>query len=241
LRRTILVGAFLAGACVLSPWAISGEKGGLPKAKAIELTDTPKTQESATTVNFAKAFGLGFDSLNTLGTRIEAARKQADPVSLAGAANELAVAEQVSGKKASLTSDTLMKEAAELAKTRHHSSELKAVSLMAHGNEAIAKDLTTAAAIADKKEKELIAEAKEGGKTRGIMGTLHADSRVNATVFVYVDGRFVGSMGPFGDIYPYLGQTAWETTHLFARSNDGRTWHRNISNAVNNYHWILLP
>src|SRR5438105_600266 len=69
LRRTILVGAFLAGACVLSPWAMSGEKGGQPQAKAIELKDTAKTQEAAATVNFAKALGLSFESLNTLGTR----------------------------------------------------------------------------------------------------------------------------------------------------------------------------
>jgi hypothetical protein len=237
----MLVGAFLAGACVLSPWAMSGEKGGQPQAKAIELKDTAKQQDSAAAVNFAKAFGLSFESLNTLGSRIDTARRQADPVSLASAAHELAVAEQVSGKKASLTADTVLKEAADLAKMRLDPAEIKAVSLLAHGHESIVKDLTTAGAKAEKAEKERIAASKEGTKTRGIMGTLHADSRVNATIFVYVDGRFVGSMGPFGDIYPYIGQTAWETTFLFARSNDGRTWNRNIGSAVNNYHWILLP
>jgi hypothetical protein len=225
---------------VLSPWAISGEKGtGKPKAEVIETKAAP--QEPASGINFGKALGLSFESLNTLGSRIDQARRTADPVSLANAAQELAVAEQVSGKKASLTSAAVMKEAADLAKMRFDPAELKAVSLIAHGDETIAKDLTTACAKAEKAEKERIANAKDGTKTRGIMGQLHADSRVNATIFVYVDGRFVGSMGPFGDIYPYIGQSSWETTHLFARSNDGRTWNRNIHNAVNNYHWVLLP
>jgi hypothetical protein len=226
---------------MLSPWANSGEKGGGGKAKAEVIESKATAQESAAATNFAKALGLSFESLNTLGSRIDQARRQADPVALANAANELAVAEQVSGKKATLTSDALLKEAGALAKMRFDPSELKAVGLLAHSNEALAKELSTAAAKAEKAEKERIAASKEGGKTRGIMGTLHADSRVNATIFVYVDGRFVGSMGPYGDIYPYIGQTAWETTFLSAHSNDGRTWNRQVSSAVNNYHWILMP
>src|SRR5262249_4039454 len=60
------------------------------------------------------------------GSRIDAARRAPDPVALAHAAGELAVAEKVSGKKASLTSKALLAEAAELATLRKEVAELKA-------------------------------------------------------------------------------------------------------------------
>jgi len=239
----VAVAIFLAGACALSPWAISGEKAQAKgKAKAEVIDSKAEQQELAAGINFGKTFGLAFESLNTLGSRIDQARRVYDPVGLACAAQELAIAEQVSGKKASLTSDALTKEAAEMAKMRFDPNELKAVGLIVKGNDTLAKELSTAAAKAAKAEKERIAASKDSGeKTRGIMGTLHADSRVGTTIHVYVDGRFVGTMGPYGDIYPYIGQTAWETTYLSARSNDGRHWHRAVSAGVNNYHWILNP
>lgn len=240
-RRTVAVAIFLAGACALSPWAISGEKAQGGKAKAEVLETKATQQELAAATNFSKTLGLSYESLTTLGSRIDQARRVADPVGLASCAQELAVAEQVSGKKAGLTSDAVLKEAAEMAKMRFDPSELKAVSLIAKGNEALSKELATTAAKAEKAEKERIAAAKEGGKTRGIMGQLHADSRVGTSIHVYVDGRYIGTMGPYGDIYRHLGQTAWETTYLSARSNDGRHWNRNVSAAVNNYHWILYP
>jgi hypothetical protein len=70
---------------------------------------------------------LPFPSLSTLGARIDAARRAPDPVALANAASELNVAEQVSGKKASLTSRQVLQEAAELASLRKQAAELKAV------------------------------------------------------------------------------------------------------------------
>src|SRR5262249_39524235 len=78
-------------------------------------------------VNFRKELKLPFDSLSTLGSRIDAARRKPDPVALAHAANELATAEKVSGKKASLSSKELAKEAAELAGLRKQEAELNAV------------------------------------------------------------------------------------------------------------------
>jgi hypothetical protein len=81
----------------------------------------------ATSVKFRKELNLPYSSLNTLGPRIDAARRASDPVTLAHAANELAVAERVSGKKASLTSSQLIRESAELAKLRRQQKELEAV------------------------------------------------------------------------------------------------------------------
>jgi hypothetical protein len=70
---------------------------------------------------------LPFATLGTLGSRISAARRASDPVALAHAASELAVAEKVSGKKASLTSSAVLKEAAQIAALRKQISELQAV------------------------------------------------------------------------------------------------------------------
>jgi len=81
----------------------------------------------AADIPFRQKLGLPFNSLNTLGSRIDQARRSHDPVALANAANELAVAEKVSGKKASLTSSAVVTEAAELAKLRHQVAELQAV------------------------------------------------------------------------------------------------------------------
>jgi hypothetical protein len=81
----------------------------------------------AHSINFSKELGLPFASLKTLGGRIDAARRTPDPVSLGHLASELHVAEQVSGKKASLTSNAVLKEATELAVMRRKQLELAAL------------------------------------------------------------------------------------------------------------------
>src|SRR5262249_9359362 len=98
-----------------------------PAAADKEKIDSTATkQTTASSVNFRKALGLPYPSLGTLGSRIDVARRAHDPGALAHAANELAVAEKVPGKKASLTSTELAKESAELAKLRRQESELMA-------------------------------------------------------------------------------------------------------------------
>jgi hypothetical protein len=93
-----------------------------------EVVDSKATQRTpAAAVNFRQQLGLPYPSLGTLGTRIDAARRAHDPVSLANAANELSVAEKVSGKKADLTSDQTFTESVELAKMRRQEKELQAL------------------------------------------------------------------------------------------------------------------
>jgi hypothetical protein len=112
----------------------------------------------AKNIQFNKELALPFDSLRTLGARIDAARRSHDPVSLAHAASELSVAEKVSGKKAELTSVQLIKQAAELAKLRGEVAELKAVHQIAEqtaaDNELVAEMRSTLreSEIATKKE-----------------------------------------------------------------------------------------
>jgi uncharacterized protein (TIGR03000 family) len=84
-------------------------------------------QKSMAGVNFRKQLNLPFPTLETLGSRIGAARRAADPVAMAHAARELAVSEKVSGKKASPTSSAVLKEAAQLAALRKQITELQAV------------------------------------------------------------------------------------------------------------------
>src|SRR5262245_55850865 len=91
------------------------------------VTSKPTKRVRASSINFRKAYGLPLASLGTLGARIDAARRAPDPVALAHAAGELKVAEKVSGKKASLTSNALLAEAAELAKLRKEVAELRSV------------------------------------------------------------------------------------------------------------------
>jgi hypothetical protein len=99
-----------------------------PDMEDKEVVETKVTHRpAALAVNFRKELDLPFATLGTLGSRIDAARRQLDPVALSHAASELAVAEKVSGKKASMTSTQVLQEAAELAKLRKQESELKAV------------------------------------------------------------------------------------------------------------------
>jgi len=103
-----------------------------PKADDKEVVDSKLEKLApAKAVDFRKELGLPFPSLGTLGSRIDTARRGHDPVSLAHAASELAVAEKVAGKKASLTSSLLIKEAAQLAKLRKEAAELQAVERVA--------------------------------------------------------------------------------------------------------------
>ncbi len=99
-----------------------------PKSDDKQVVDSkPQKRTPATSINFNKELNLPFPTLRTLGTRVEAARRACDPVALAQSANELSVAENVSEKKASLTSLELIKESAELAKVRNEVKELEAV------------------------------------------------------------------------------------------------------------------
>src|SRR5262249_12442816 len=98
------------------------------KPKDMAVVDSKVEKKPlAASVDFRKELNLPYPSLGTLGSRIDSARKAPDPVSLAHSANELAVAEKVSGKKASLTSNQVLKEAQELAKLRRQEAELKAL------------------------------------------------------------------------------------------------------------------
>src|SRR5262249_25262355 len=112
--------AALLALFAFTPLGLGGqpEKIGGPEDDKQVVESKAEQRAAAAATDFRKQLKLPFASLATLGGRIDAARRDGDPVALAHAASELAVAEKVSGKKADLTSTAVLKEAAELAKLR---------------------------------------------------------------------------------------------------------------------------
>ncbi len=147
----------LVGMVALASLALAQDKK--PDAKDDKQVHDSKAEkrDTATNIDFKKDYNLPFPSLNNLGSRIESARRAHDPVALAHTANELSVAEKVSGKKSSLTSSALMKEAAQLAQMRREAAELKATLHMSEqiqSEEELIKNLKESIAIADKATKD---------------------------------------------------------------------------------------
>jgi hypothetical protein len=207
----------------------------------VQIESTKKKAEKgqpASNINFSKALGLSFDSLNTLGARIDAARRTPDPVALASMANELAIAEKVSGKKASLTSEELWKQAEQLAEMRSISTELKALSLMAADSNARDK-LTKRAADAEKSEALQRDAVKQGVRTRGINGTLRVVNKTDDVLYVFVNGFRAGQVGRFGVADFYLQDSLEGQTYLRAESLDGDEYVQTVSNPRNYYQWTI--
>jgi hypothetical protein len=200
------------------------------KATKVETKGVPRT--SAATVDFQNSLGLSFDSLASLGTRIEHCRTAADPVGLAAAAKELAVAEAVSGKKATVTSDAISKEAIELAKLRNSSQELSAVAYLS-GDDAAA-DLKKAAAAAKQAEADRASALAAGEEPKGDHHFMHVHNHHAHPVQIYHNGYhsgYVPAHGHFqfqyyGHQHHFHGYTPSHHFHYPAQTHHGHAhWH----------------
>jgi hypothetical protein len=186
----------------------------LGRAGEIRSGDEPKDQQvvkskaekysSATAINFKKELALPYPTLGTLGSRIEAARRAPDPVALGHAASELSVAEKVSGKKATMTSTALFKEATELAKLRKQVTELRALAHVA--NQVAAEEQTTtilkqeiqgAQKIAKQERDEILRNQNPTGTPRKVLVNNYTTQYVD----VYVNGFMKMQLDP--------GQSKW--------------------------------
>ena len=196
------------------------------EAKAVEAKD-------AASVNFAKDLGVALAGLRTLGQRIDAARAEPDPVALALAARELDAAEQVGGKKASLTSADLVKEAVGLARDRNMPDELKAVAKLVPDGKELEEQ-------ADKTSKELD-RRKQGEKPKAIVGTLTVHNHTRFYINVFVNGHNRGTVAPFSNFYVGVYDWPHNTTRLVARAPGlTLTWGPNlVSQDYNHYNWHL--
>jgi len=215
--------------------AADADRNGPAKGQAEALTSRAEKNVSAAGIDFAAAFGLGIESLKTVGVRIEQARTAPDPVGLALAATELGVAEQVSGKQATLKADDLFKEAVQIAKLRNRPDELRAVALLA-ARHTDADALNKQARGAEKQ----IARRKAGEKTRGIQGTLTVINKTASQVTVYLNALPAGTVEPYdSNDFTVNGQAGGDCV-LYARAPGSGAWGpKTVKVDIKNVEWTL--
>jgi hypothetical protein len=198
---------------------------------------------SAASVNFRKELNLPFATLGTLGPCIAAARRHPDPVALAHVASELAVAEKVSGKKASLTSATLIKEAAQLAALRRQQAELEAtlaVSQQIAAQKENIELLNQSIALAKQQAKSATEAIQRNEEPTWAPRTVVVNNYTAQYLDVYVNGNLKGNVGP-GQQQVWTVEHRWNPTVLTAYGNeDTDTWGpRYIWGRFKKYTWNI--
>jgi hypothetical protein len=181
----------------------------------------------ATAINFNKSLGLPFDSLRTLGSRIEAARRKPDPVALAHQASELAVAEKVSKKTAGLTSKALIQESAELAAARKQEAELQAVQQVAlqvqveEQNIKLLKEQIAMSQQIAKQDREAFNSKQEPtSKPRQVIVNNYTSQYVD----VYINGNYMNQLDPGSSQVFTLNQRINPTTLKAYGNEDTDVW-----------------
>jgi hypothetical protein len=215
-----------------------------PKKDDKQVVDTKGQKGTpAATVDFNKQLGLPFPSLGTLGSRIDAARRAPDPVALAHAANELAVAEQVSGKQASVTSAAVLKEAAELARLRREAAELKAllhVTKQVTGAQETVGNLKADLADAEQRHKQETEAVKRGAATGEAQRTLFVNNRGGQYADIYVNGNYKLRVPPYQSRWCVLEQRYQPTVLTGYGNEDLTSWGpRYVWGSFNQYTWNL--
>lgn len=204
LRKMLVVGLLLGGLPLVAMAQDAKKDAKEDDAKVVhsKISEGTKSCGAACRVNFTKELGLSLDYLGSIGHRISLARKSPDPVDLALAAQALSVAETVSGKKASITSEQVQAEALELVKMRGISSELSAVALVIP---AAKQDLEKLAVVAKKREEEGKKKTESGETSKALFGTLTVVNHSGECLRIYVSGQYVGEA--------HQGQTAYFHVH----------------------------
>ncbi len=220
-------------ALVLTSWCLAADPARDKAEPDKQVVDSKADKRpSAATIDFRKEFNLPLPSLGTLGARIEAARRTPDPVTLGHAAGELSVAEKVSGKKASLTSAALMHEAAELARLRRETIELRATLQLAKQISDEQEDITNL--------KESIAAADQYTREEREKIQRNEEPTGAPYVDVYVNGFSKMQLPPGGSKWCVI-EHKWNPTVLRAYgSEDTVQWGpRYIWGDFKTYTWNL--
>jgi hypothetical protein len=241
----VKTGLALASCLGLACFALAAQPAADdPAAQDKEVVDSKVTRRpSAATINFRKELNLPFATLGTLGPRIAAARRSPDPVALAHAASELNVAEKVSGKKASLTSATLIKEAAQLAALRRQQSELEAtlkVSQQIAAEKQNIELLNQSIALAKEQAKQATEAIQRNQEPTWAPRTVVVNNYTTQYLDVYVNGNLKGNVPP-GQQQVWTIEHRWNPTVLTAYGNeDSETWGpRYIWGRFKKYTWNI--
>jgi uncharacterized protein (TIGR03000 family) len=241
--RTVRVtsGARVRVSFLQAPDGGTGAEGAAADEQVVSSKATARP--AASSVNFRKELNLPFASLGTLGSRIASARRQSDPVALAHAASELAVAEKVSGKTATLTSQELIKESAELAAVRRQEAELQAVFRVSaqlqvqEDNLALMRKQIAQARAQARADKEAFDRNQEPTSSpRKVVVTNYTPQYVD----VWVNGSYKAQLVP-GQSQVITIEHRWNPTVLTAYGNDdASTWGpRTIWGRFTRYTWNL--
>jgi hypothetical protein len=242
-HRSILC-CMVAGLAFIAASPTTHAGGDEPAQQDQQIVESKATAKpAASSVNFRKELALPFDSLGTLGTRIDSARRKPDPVSLAHAASELAVAEKISGKTASMTSKAVLQEAAELAALRKQEAELKAVletsNQVAMANDQVAslKRQIALAQAQSKADKDAFARNEQPtAAPRQVVVNNYTTQYLN----VYVNGYYKTQVLP-GSTQVITVEHRWNPTVLTAYGNeDSNTWGpRYVWGRFDKYTWNI--
>jgi hypothetical protein len=240
-----LPGVMLLGFFVVVPAALPDDpKKDDPASNDQQSVDSKATHKTAaSSVNFRKSFNLPYPTLNTLGARIDAARRAPDPVALAHTAGELAVAEHVSGKQAAVTSSAVIKEAAELAKLRRQATELQAVSRVAAqvaGEQDLIADLRKEIADSQAIAKADVQAFRQNQEPTWTPRKVLVNNYTTQLLTVYVNGNYKGEIGP-GLSQTIVVEHRWNPTVLTAYGDeDIDTWGpRTIWGRFQTYTWNI--
>jgi uncharacterized protein (TIGR03000 family) len=190
------------------------------------VTSTATKRRSAVTINLRKELNLPFPTLATLGPRIAEARRAGDPVALANAANELAVAEKVSGKKASLTSSAVLQESQELAKLQRQESQLEAVIQVPKQLAAEERGVAQLQQLAAKAKEQAKLDG-EALRNNGVIPytprTVVINNTSTDTLDIYVNGNYKMTVGP-GELQSCVVEHRWNPTILTAYGDQDAVW-----------------
>lgn len=177
---------------------LMGDDAKKPVQKEIELKSTIASDGKtcscrACTINFSKELGVPLEYLSGLGHRIHQARRAPDPVELALAAQSLAVAEKVAGKKASLSADDVLAEAVTLGKQRGVSVELTALASIVQDAK-VQQELAKELASAKTREQEEKSAVQSGERTKGLDGDLYVINHSHECIRIFVNGFYQGTI-----------------------------------------------
>jgi hypothetical protein len=243
LRRCLAILSLLWCVSVATlPAADPDKKSDAPEDKQV-VTSKATPRPAVSSINFRKELDLPFDSLGSLGSRIESARRKPDPVALAHAASELSTAEKVSGKSASYTSKQAMQEAAQLAALRKQEAELRATLNVANQIQTeddtlvlLKKQLDIAQAQTKADKSFLKTNTEPTNAPRKIV----INNYTTDSIDFYVNGNFKTKVGP-GASGVIIVEHRWNPTVITGYGNQDANQYgpRNIWGQFDKYTWNI--